>query len=79
MAHVQKFVVDNQRMFKKTLSYYIMHISVAMIVGYLVTRSLAMAAALSLLEPTVQAVAFFFHERIWEGKAEQDNNKEITA
>ena len=65
MAHVQKFVVDNQRMFKKTLSYYIMHITVAMLVGYFVTGSLAMAIALSLLEPTVQAVAFFFHEKAW--------------
>jgi len=79
MAHVQKFVNDNQRMFKKTLSYYIMHITVAMLVGYLVTGSLTMAIALSLLEPTVQAVAFFFHEKAWEGKTEQNNNEEITA
>ena len=66
MAHIQRFVDNNQRMFKKTFSYYIMHITVAMIVGYLVTGSLTMAIALSLLEPTVQAVAFFFHEKIWE-------------
>jgi uncharacterized membrane protein len=79
MAHVQKFVVDNQRMFKKTLSYYIMHITVAMLVGYFVTGSLAMAIALSLLEPTVQAIAFFFHEKAWEAKSEQNNNEEITA
>ncbi|ANF80966.1 hypothetical protein A3K93_01370 [Acinetobacter sp. NCu2D-2] len=68
MAQVQKFVVNNQRMFKKTLSYYIMHITVAMLVGYFVTGSLTMAIALSLLEPTVQAVAFFFHEKAWEQK-----------
>lgn len=79
MAHIQKFVADNQRMFKKTLSYYIMHITVAMFVGYVVTGSLAMAIALSLLEPTVQAVAFFFHEKAWEVKAEQNHNEEITA
>lgn len=34
MAHIQRFVDNNQRMFKKTFSYYIMHITVAMIVGY---------------------------------------------
>lgn len=78
MAHIQRFVDNNQRMFKKTFSYYIMHITVAMIVGYLVTGSLAMAIALSLLEPTVQAVAFFFHEKIWERNIEQQN-KDITA
>ena len=43
-----------------------MHITVAMIVAYFVTGNLWMAVTLSLLEPTVQAFAFFFHERIWE-------------
>ncbi len=66
MAHIQNFVASNRRMFKKTLSYYIMHITVAMLVGYFVTGSLTMAVALSLLEPTVQAFAFFFHEKFWE-------------
>ena len=78
MAHIQRFVDNNQRMFKKTFSYYIMHITVAMIVGYLVTGSLTMAIALSLLEPTVQAVAFFFHEKIWEGNNPQQN-EDITV
>ncbi|QQV67346.1 membrane protein [Acinetobacter junii] len=42
-----------------------MHITVAMMVAYLVTGNLIMAATLSLLEPTVQAIAFFFHEKVW--------------
>lgn len=78
MAHIQQFVENNQRMFKKTLSYYIMHITVAMIVGYLVTGSLWMAVTLSLVEPTVQAFAYFFHERIWERKNKQQEDN-ITA
>ncbi len=71
MANIQKFIDYNQKTLKKTLSYYIMHITVAMLVGYFVTGSLAMAIALSLIEPTVQAVAFFFHEKIWERNAVQ--------
>lgn len=71
MANIQKFVDSNQKTLKKTLSYYIMHITVAMLVGYFVTGSLAMAIALSLIEPTVQAVAFFFHEKIWEKNTAQ--------
>lgn len=78
MAHVQKFVVSNQRMFKKTLSYYIMHISIAMLVGYFVTGSWAMALALSLLEPTVQAIAFFFHEKAWEQKQVQNSEQSLS-
>ena len=75
MANIQQFVENNQRMFKKTLSYYIMHITVAMIVGYFVTGSLWMAITLSLVEPTVQAVAYFFHERIWDKKSAVDNQE----
>lgn len=71
MARIQNFVHTNQRIFKKTLSYYIMHITVAMLVGYLVTGNVWMAITLSLLEPTVQAVAFFFHEKVWNKKDAQ--------
>ncbi|WP_180174264.1 DUF2061 domain-containing protein [Acinetobacter sp. YH01022] len=74
MAHIQKFVNNNQRMFKKTFSYYIMHITIAMLVGYFVTGSIWMAVTLSLLEPTIQAIAFFFHEKIWEAKPTQRQN-----
>ena len=65
MANIQQFVINNRRTLKKTLSYYIMHISVAMIVAYMITGNLIMAATLSLFEPTVQAFAFFFHEKVW--------------
>ncbi|EXG89326.1 hypothetical protein J624_3213 [Acinetobacter baumannii 1062314] len=65
MANIQKFVVNNQRTLKKTLSYYIMHITVAMLVAYFVTGNIWMALTLSMLEPTVQAFAFFFHEKVW--------------
>lgn len=58
MANIQKFVINNQRTLKKTLSYYIMHISVAMLVAYFVTGNIWMALTLSMLEPTVQAFAF---------------------
>lgn len=68
MANVQKFMVTNQRTLKKTFSYYIMHITVAMLVGYIVTGSVWMAITLSLVEPTVQAIAFFFHEKVWNKK-----------
>ena len=51
---------------KKTASYYVMHMAVAAGVAYAVTGELWMALTLSLVEPTVQAVAFFFHEKAWE-------------
>lgn len=50
----------------KTGSYYVIHICVAALVAYAVTGNLIASLTLSLLEPTVQAVAFFFHEKAWE-------------
>lgn len=73
MIKVQNFIRCNQRTLKKTLSYYIMHITVAMLVAYLVTGQLWMAMTLSLLEPTVQAFAFFFHEKLWNKNAVPQN------
>ncbi len=82
MANIQKFVVNNQRTLKKTLSYYIMHITVAMLVAYFVTGNIWMALTLSMLEPTVQAFAFFFHEKVWAAKDRHISaldEKETTA
>lgn len=60
------FARANLTTLKKTASYYLVHITVAAAVAYAVTSNLVMAFTLSLLEPTVQAVAFFFHEKAWE-------------
>ncbi|WP_428003052.1 DUF2061 domain-containing protein [Acidovorax sp.] len=69
MAHIRQLARQNQTMLKKTGSYYLIHISVAAMVAYAVTGNLWASLTLSLLEPTVQAVAFFFHEKAWERAA----------
>ena len=56
----------NRLTLMKTGSYYLIHICVAAMVAYAVTGNLWASLTLSLLEPTVQAVAFFFHEKGWE-------------
>ncbi|MEG2357385.1 DUF2061 domain-containing protein [Acinetobacter sp.] len=78
MARIQNFVQSNQRIFKKTLSYYIMHITVAMLVGYVIIGNLWMAVTLSLVEPTVQAIAFFFHEKAWNKKDQKAAQTQIV-
>jgi uncharacterized membrane protein len=66
-----RFVRQNLPTLKKTASYYLVHISVAAMVAYAVTGNVLMSLTLSLLEPTVQAVAFFFHEKFWERAAQR--------
>ena len=61
-----QFARANLPTLKKTASYYVMHIVVAAAVAYAVTGSLVMAVTLSFIEPTVQAFAFFIHEKVWQ-------------
>lgn len=65
MAHIQQFTQHHRQTLLKTGSYYLMHMVVAAGVAYAVTGSFWTAVTLSLLEPTVQAVAYFFHEKAW--------------
>jgi len=53
------------RDFAKTLSFLALHLMVRFTVAYLVTGSVTMAGGIALIEPMVNAVVFFFHERVW--------------
>lgn len=65
MAFV-RLIAQNKATLAKTASYYVVHILVATLVAYAVTRNWTAALTLSLIEPSVQAFAFFFHEKAWE-------------
>lgn len=69
MSHIRRAARQNQTMLMKTGCYYLIHICVAALVAYAVTGNLWASLTLSLLEPTVQAVAFFFHEKAWDRAA----------
>ena len=76
---MSKFACANLHTLKKTGSYYLVHITVAALVAYAVTGNLLVSLTLSLLEPTVQAVAFFFHEKAWERWTHGRNSSQITT
>ena len=69
MTRLIQALRTNRLTLTKTASYYVIHITVAACVAYAVTGNLIASLTLSLLEPTVQAVAFFFHEKAWERAA----------
>lgn len=50
----------------KTITFAMVHFTVAFTVAYLLTGSWAISSALALVEPAVNTVAFYFHERAWE-------------
>jgi uncharacterized membrane protein len=78
MSVFQRFLNSNKITLKKTFSYYIMHITVAMLVAYMVTGQLWMALTLSFLEPTVQAFAFFLHEKVWDRRLQRQKSTEVS-
>ena len=52
----------------KTFTYLSIHLMVAFTVGYLLTGSVSIAGGFALIEPCCNAVAFFFHEKAWNGR-----------
>lgn len=51
---------------KKTFTFALTHMSVAFVVGWAMTGSAAIGGALALVEPLVNTVAYFVHEKVWE-------------
>ncbi len=49
----------------KTLTYSVMHLTVAFAVAYVLTRDWRAALAIGMVEPIFQTIAFAIHERVW--------------
>ena len=56
------------RTLAKTGTYWFCHISVASTLAFILTRQLNAALALGLLEPSIQALVYLLHERLWEAR-----------
>ena len=61
---------------KKTLTFAILHFSVAFTITYLLTGSVVIGGAVALIEPAVNTVVFYFHEKVWKGF---ESRKALTA
>lgn len=55
----------------KTMTYGVMHVTVATTLAYLISGNFAMALSIGLLEPAVQTVFFYGHERVWERRQKE--------
>lgn len=50
---------------KKTLTYSLTHLIVAVAVAFALTRDWRAALAIGMIEPIFQTIAFALHERAW--------------
>ncbi|WP_426050167.1 DUF2061 domain-containing protein [Brevundimonas sp. SL161] len=65
----------------KIASYGVMHLVVAMLVAFAITRDWRMALAIGVVEPFFQTIAYSFHDRVWHRieRRRMGSNIEETA
>jgi len=49
----------------KTVTFAITHFTVAFTVAYLLTGDILIGSLIAMVEPAINTVAYFFHEKIW--------------
>jgi uncharacterized membrane protein len=55
----------------KTLTFAVMHFSVAFGVAYALTGDIVIGGAVALVEPLVNTLGYYVHERIWARLAQR--------
>lgn len=53
-------------MMTKTITFAIMHFSIAFLVTYLITGSFVLGGLVAVVEPAVNTVGYFIHEKVWQ-------------
>jgi uncharacterized membrane protein len=60
----------------KTMTFGIMHISVAFLVVWAMTGDWRIGGATALVEPCINTVAYHFHEKVWKRLLKRDQADE---
>jgi uncharacterized membrane protein len=68
----------------KTATFALVHFTVAFSVAWAMTGSWIVGGALALVEPAINTVAFFFHEKAWQRvearrRAQDESQKLVVA
>ena len=70
----------------KTITFGIMHMGIAFTVAFLQTGDVVVGGAVALVEPAVNTVAYYFHEKVWRrreraaaGRVARDGRIDRTA
>lgn len=57
---------NNRHAMFKTISFAILHFCVAFSVAYILTGSVLIGGLIAMIEPTINTIVFFFHEKAWK-------------
>ncbi|NOZ54354.1 MAG: DUF2061 domain-containing protein [Gammaproteobacteria bacterium] len=50
----------------KTLSFAIVHFTVAFSIGFFLSGSVLIGGAIALIEPSINTIAYHYHEKLWQ-------------
>ncbi|PSF08970.1 hypothetical protein C7H08_08660 [Marinobacter halophilus] len=62
----------------KTITFAITHFIVAFSVAYLLTGDILIGSLIAMVEPAINTVAYFFHEKIW-ARHQQNTTAEAVS
>lgn len=62
----------------KTMTFAITHFTVAFTVAFLLTGDLLIGSLIAMVEPAINTVAYFFHEKIWARRQRSSTRKNIN-
>ena len=67
----------------KTMTFASLHFTIALTVAYILTGDFLLGSLIAMIEPSVNTVAFYFHEKIWATlpflKRNEDKTRAKTA
>lgn len=62
----------------KTITFAAMHFSIAFGVTYAITGNLMLGGMVAIVEPAINTVAFYFHEKVWNKLSAASNADSAT-
>ena len=63
----------------KTVTFALTHFTVAFTVAYLLTGDILIGSLIAMVEPAINTVAYFFHEKIWARRQRKARASEGTV
>ncbi|MBK1687484.1 DUF2061 domain-containing protein [Rubrivivax gelatinosus] len=54
----------------KSAAFGVLHVGISFTIGYLLTGSIAIAGAITLIEPVANTIAHYFFDRWWDRRRE---------
>jgi uncharacterized membrane protein len=69
--------ITRESIMAKTMTFATLHFGVAFSVGYVLTGSALIGGTIALVEPAINTVVFFFHEKAW--RKLEENKAEVLA